>query len=186
MTQIQLPPLPLQRPPSPGQRPGVGRRGGPRPRPSRSSCEPKTMPTSLTITDPKGKTSDADPRQDRRRGRSCSTTRTSTGDLPREVGARTAPSRSPSTSSTTARATSPLGGSFPEGTPREPGRRLQDQDRLQPGRRDPAGPSWPLASGGKSWPSIALGASSASSGTSTTAGSISDPRPAGNFARVAS
>ncbi len=51
--------------------------------------------------------------------------------------------RSPSTSSTPARATSPRAASSPRATPPDAGRRLQDQDRLQPRRRHPASPPGP-------------------------------------------
>ncbi len=125
----------------------------------------------MTITDPKGKTSAPIPKtvqgtflfNDANAHRRSIT----------RSGPPTASSRSPSTSSTSGRATSPPEGSSPKG-PARPGRRLQDQDRLQPGRRHPPddrGASRVVEGPGGASPS----ASSAWSGTSTTGGSTFEP-----------
>ena len=48
-------------------------------------------------------------------------------------------------------------GLVPEGVPDEPGRGLQDQDRLQPRRRHPGAPGRAARTGGCRSPSLALG-----------------------------
>src|SRR6185312_248287 len=134
-----LPAVPLQHPPGPGQRPGIGRRRGPRPRPAGRppGRERPGLDDDLRYEGESRRIDFPDgpghiPVQ---RGQ-CH------GDLPRQMaahrgpGVRRQPIRPPRERPRPPRAR-------PRRDAGKPGRRLQDQDRLQPGRRHSEGRAGP-------------------------------------------